>query len=174
MPFLDSLSSGYIQLAWDDIYVEKKKDIVDVYTNGDISLVSLREKSDIFISDNFHKLEFIWVRHWAIKLPEGYSALITHPLNRYDLPFVTMSGIVDSDDYSHARVGSYPFYLNKDFEGIIPKGTPLFQIIPFKRENWSSIKQEYNDNLWIEKEKIRESVNVGMYKKMFWKKKKFD
>jgi len=30
-------------------------------------------------------------------MPAGYSLLITHPFNRHDLPFVTLTGLVDAD-----------------------------------------------------------------------------
>src|SRR5215475_8103617 len=36
---------------------------------------------------------------WTIEAPEGYAVLLTHPLNRVDLPFTTLTGIVDCDRY---------------------------------------------------------------------------
>ena len=33
-----------------------------------------------------------------------------------------------------------PMWLKKDFIGIIKKGTPIAQIIPFKRDNWTANK----------------------------------
>ena len=71
-----------------------------------------------------------------MELPEGYSALYTHPLNRFELPFLTMSGIVDND---HVRLpGTMPFFFLKAVTGIIPAGTPYAQIFPFRREHWQS------------------------------------
>ncbi len=32
---------------------------------------------------------------WTIEAPEGYSLLFTHPVNRFDLPFTTLTGWVD-------------------------------------------------------------------------------
>ena len=47
-----------------------------------------------------------------------------------------MPGIVDTDTYK-ASV-NFPFVLNEPdtFEGLIPAGTPIAQVIPFKRESW--------------------------------------
>lgn len=176
IPYLDTLSSGYIQLTWEDLYVTNKDGKLNVYINSEtnVPLFNVREKSDITIGENFYKTEFVWHRHWAVKLPEGYSALVTHPLNRYDLPFVTLSGIVDFDQYHHTKTGNLPFYIYKDFQGIIPKGTPMFQIIPFKRESWKSTKEIYNEQDWKEKETKRFSIRKDAYKKMFWQKKDFD
>jgi hypothetical protein len=47
-----------------------------------------------------------------------------------------MPGIVDTDTYNAAV--NFPFVLNEPnkFEGLIPAGTPIAQVIPFKREFW--------------------------------------
>jgi hypothetical protein len=176
IPFLDTMTSGYMQLTWEDIHVEYINNNLTVYTTDKtgIPLFNARNKSDILINENFYNIEFIWSRQWSIGLPDGYSALITHPLNRYDLPFITMSGIVDSDKYNHSPVGNIPFYLSKNFQGVIPKGTPMFQIIPIKREDWVFKKEIYDKEDWGKKEKKRNLIQKGLYKKMFWQKKSFD
>ena len=83
-------------------------------------------------------------------------------------------GIVDFDSYSNVQVGSLPFYLYKDFEGLIPKGTPMFQIIPIKREDWTAVKNEYDQKSWDEKISVFSDLKSGVYKKMFWQKKSFE
>jgi hypothetical protein len=176
IPFLDTLSSGYTQVTWDDIHVKNVDNKLEVYAEKSnvISQFNIREKSDIEISSTFHKIELIWTRPWSVELPEGYSALVTHPINRYDLPFVTLSGIVDFDTYNHVKLGNIPFYIYSDFQGVIPKGTPMFQIIPIKREDWELKKELYDEAIWQEKEKKRYSMKAGAYKKMFWQRKRFD
>jgi hypothetical protein len=70
--------------------------------------------------------------------------------------------------------GSLPFFVKKDFEGIIPKGTPIAQLIPFLNQNWLSKNKK---NL-IKKSNITammsNSVIFGWYKKTFWVRKKYD
>jgi hypothetical protein len=52
-----------------------------------------------------------------------------------DLPFTILPGVVDTDRYT-APV-NFPFLINDpNFEGLIPAGTPIAQVIPFKREPW--------------------------------------
>jgi hypothetical protein len=49
--------------------------------------------------------------------------------------FTILPGIVDTDQYN-APV-NFPFVLNDvTYEGLIPAGTPMAQVIPFKRESW--------------------------------------
>lgn len=75
-----------------------------------------------------------WINPWSIKTPKGYSVLFTQPMHR-ESPFTIMDGIVDTDTYN-APV-NFPFILNDwNYEGMIPAGTPMAQVIPFKRENW--------------------------------------
>ena len=36
---------------------------------------------------------------WTVEPPPGYSLLVTHPMNRPELPFTTLTGLVDADRY---------------------------------------------------------------------------
>jgi hypothetical protein len=75
-----------------------------------------------------------WINPWSIKTEPGYSVLFTQPMHR-ESPFTILDGIVDTDTYT-APV-NFPFVLNDwAFEGLIPAGTPMAQVIPFRRESW--------------------------------------
>jgi hypothetical protein len=75
-----------------------------------------------------------WMNPWSIKTPKGYSVLFTQPMHR-ESPFTILEGVVDTDTYN-APV-NFPFVLNDwGFEGLIPAGTPMAQVIPFKRDSW--------------------------------------
>jgi hypothetical protein len=97
--------------------------------------------------------------------------LVTHPLNRFDLPFTTVSGIVDE---GVPWGGNFSFWVNKGFQGVIPKGTPIAQIIPFKTESWKSEKSTYLVD--YAKKRLHEKTTFvsGYYKKFIHKKKKFE
>ena len=73
---------------------------------------------------------------WSIEAPEGYSLLFTHPLNRFDLPFTTLSGLVDCDRYRDSWIHFPAHWHNMNFSGVLPKGTPVAQCLLVKRENW--------------------------------------
>jgi hypothetical protein len=104
--------------------------------------------------------------------PPGYSSLITHPLNRHDLPFITLSGLVDTD-MTMAR-GNLPFFLKEGFEGVIPAGTPMFQIIPFKRENWQMEEDKSIMKIGLENEFLTKKSVYGWYKNNKWNKKLYE
>lgn len=44
---------------------------------------------------------------WTVELEPGWSLFATHPLNRADLPFTTLAGLVDADRY-HDVVSCFP------------------------------------------------------------------
>ena len=52
--------------------------------------------------------------------------LFTHPLNREDLPFRTLSGVVDRWPDGHVHL---PAVLDPSFEGTIARGTPVAQVV---------------------------------------------
>jgi hypothetical protein len=99
-------------------------------------LVDREPLHQFHVPDGYHAKHFAWWADWAVELPDGYSALYTHPLNRFELPFITTSGIVDNDK-DHLP-GTMPFFFLKGISGVVPAGTPYAQIIPFKREHWQS------------------------------------
>jgi hypothetical protein len=180
MPFADSLTTGYIQESWQDMAFDLKPDEngeenLNYYTPGAPNMVSVRKNVQTqFSKDEFYPVEFTFHPPWSPQLPKGWSMIYTTPFNREDLPFRVTTGIVDSDGYTHAGLFSnLPFYLKQGFSGVIPKGTPLFQMIPIKRENWEREIMPY------EKESI-EKINTpirnffwGGYKKLYWEKKSY-
>ena len=69
--------------------------------------------------------------------------------------------------------GALPFFLKAGFTGIIPKGTPIAQLIPFKREDW-----KLEETTGLKKEGEIEGYNSlsvisGWYKKNRWRKKTY-
>lgn len=71
---------------------------------------------------------------WTIESPDGYAVLFTHPFNRFDLPFTTLTGIVDCDRYHDNWVHFPAHWHDINFSGVLPKGTPVAQCLAIKRE----------------------------------------
>lgn len=126
--------------------------------------------------NGYYKNHFAWFPEWAIKVPDGYSVLYSSPFNRYDLPFMTVSGIIDNDKVN--LPGSMPFFLQDGWVGTIPAGTPYAQMIPFKREDWSSeyIMQDEKTimNKNIENSKRYRIPDGGVYKNEVWSKRTYE
>jgi len=71
---------------------------------------------------------------WTIHTEPGFSTLFTHPLNRLDLPFRTLSGLVDTDGFDALPVHFPMIWVDRDFDGTLAAGTPVAQCVPVRRE----------------------------------------
>lgn len=134
MPVFDAIAAGYIITLPADVYVSVK-DGTQVFEWSDFGLVQFHpiDQAPTHPAVKPHAYPK-WMNPWAIRTPKGYSTLFIQPMHRESV-FTILPGIVDTDEY-FAPV-NFPMVINDpEFEGLIPKGTPIAQVIPFKRDNW--------------------------------------
>lgn len=170
VPVLDALTSGYMitlpvdvhfneetKRFWHDSPLDINSDHFAIQTQG------------VEIGDEFDTQPHKWINNWLIQTPKGYSCLFVHPLNRMDLPFRSFTGVVDTD--RHPIIINFPFVMKKNFSGVIPAGTPIIQIIPFKRDKWSS--EVIDDKPWKQHPEAHEVENppFNWYKRKWWTRK---
>jgi hypothetical protein len=175
VPFIDAMTAGYIFSLDDDVYVEILES-GDPYFRwkSDVEMVTWHSPDQwegFPIPSGYHLIIAKWHNEWQINTPKGYSLWATHPANRHDLPFHTLTGFVDTDKYNMGI--HFPFLLKKGFEGIIPAGTPLAQIIPFKRDNWVSEQEKFDLDTQYAKKRTFWRTFAGSYKANYWTKKKY-
>ncbi|HEX2943860.1 MAG TPA: hypothetical protein VHO91_22580 [Rhodopila sp.] len=70
---------------------------------------------------------------WTIELEPGWSLFATHPVNRADLPFRLLTGLVDSDRFSDVGILFPAQWTDPGFSGILPRGTPVAQCFAVPR-----------------------------------------
>lgn len=174
LPFQDAMTLGYMYCLEDDITVElTKSGKPKVSWSKDWMLIDKRPKVDLAIPSDCHPLHFGVKMTWFYETPKDYSLLMTMPMNRPDLPFWVPSGIVDSDIWGLPAF--LPFFIKRGFEGVIPKGTPVMQMIPIKREPWELVADYSPESL--EKHNLmsenRRSHITGHYRKFAWRKKSY-
>jgi len=58
----------------------------------------------------------------------------THPVNRDDLPFRLISGLVDSDRFHDGGINFPAIWTRPDFSGVLPRGAPVAQCFAVPRE----------------------------------------
>ena len=191
IPFLDAMTIGYVitspmeylfkiteeidgndkhinfQLFHGDVPEDFKK--IVGHDHHDSQQVSKELRSNYRTVDAVPK----FMNPWHIKTPPGYSCIFTTPFNR-NLPFKIVDGVVDTDIYT-MRI-HFPYYWTQDIskrETILPKGTPIALVIPFKRDSWK-MKIEKCD--FEEEEEAVLSYSqyiIDKYKRLFWKKKSY-
>jgi hypothetical protein len=200
MPFLDTLTCGYLLKVPQDFYIRHNVDSKDEQGNSikdsfqtfalhDHSQflyakrINLNSAIDVhptrqvegapFIEKNKNLPFYKIVNPWKIKTPKGYSCLFVPPLNNSDDRFSIIPGIVDTDTYINEI--NFPIIINGDkypvLETTIKKGTPYVQIIPFKRDDWKmSLKPQKQKE--IQNSKVFYALKLlNVYKDKYWHKK---
>jgi len=146
MPMFDAMTQGYIVPLWSDLHVKVEKDetgqweprftwgvdaeeVISPHGPRQTGGLPLMEKSVGATSLKF-------VNPWIITTPKNYSTLIVPPLNNVSNLFQCVSAVVATDVYANHI--NFPFVWTgpEGWEGIIPQGTPLVQLIPFKRDDF--------------------------------------
>lgn len=172
IPVFDAITSGYILLTPCDVYVSQK-DGAPFYEWPSVEVISFHPVDQAPKHPGSTGFPYAkWLNPWAIKTPKGYSTLFVTPIHR-DVPFNILEGLVDTDTYSSAV--NFPFILkDPKFEGLIPAGTPMAQVIPVKRDSW---KMEFgSDKDFMAQELTRIKLKTRFfdsYKNQFWSRKEY-
>jgi hypothetical protein len=200
MPFLDSLTTGYLLKMPQDFLVkhniDNKNERGEIFKDS-LQTFALHDKSAVmsvrYLNLNsgidvhpIHQLEgsplidknknlpfYKILNPWKIKTPKGYSCLFVPPLNNSDDRFSIIPAIVDTDTFPNEI--NFPIVINGDkypiLETTIKKGTPYVQIIPFKRDNWKMTFKERKQKE-IQNSRIFYGLKLlHIYKEKFWVKK---
>lgn len=172
IPVFDAITAGYIIELPADVFVSVK-DGTQWFEWSDFGLVQFHPIEQA--PEHPDKKPFAypkWINPWSIATPKGYSTLFVQPFHRESV-FTILPGIVDTDQYTPPV--NFPFVINDPtFEGLIPKGTPIVQVIPFKRDSWNmelGNKEKFDAQVKVSK-KLR-SKFFDKYKTMFWTKKEY-
>jgi hypothetical protein len=178
-PLTDTLTSGYLITLPATIYITNaSKDnsyIPHISWSVDWQVSDSMNKethTNYPIPAGFNSNIFRWSFDFKTETPPGYSCWIMHPSHRWDLPFLTINGFVDTDKHPNSIL--LPFFIKEGFEGSIKEGTPIAQIIPIKRENW---KSEKKDSTIEDSFMLKNSTKINFlrtYKERYWSRKKYE
>ena len=176
MPVFDAMTAGYLLYCPVDIYVDATDPGKLEYTIPVAELFTTHSPEQLThypMPPNMHKDVLRINPMWSVKTSPGYSSLFTKPMHQYHTPFEIVPGIIDTDTYMSE--GFLSFKIENTFKGIIEKGTPIAQVIPFKRESWDSQHIEYKDSKDYQKKQrmLIRSKFFHYYKQNFWHKKEW-
>jgi hypothetical protein len=172
IPVFDAITAGYVIESPADVFVSIKNE-GQWFEWSDLGLISFHPIEQAPIYPNKKPFPYPkWNNPWSITTPKGYSTLFVQPFHRESV-FTILPGIVDTDQYT-APV-NFPFVINDpSFEGLIPKGTPIAQVIPFKRDSWAmELGTKKNFEAQVKITKRLQSKFFDRYKSMFWTKKEY-
>lgn len=146
MPIFDLMSSGYFLLAPCDIYIDSSKpdkleysipDAIKEVTENFFSSHNKAQYEELPYDRKYYHKDLLRINPlWSLSTPPGYSTILINPPFKDSLPIEAVSALIDTDKY--ISEGHLSFFVKSGFTGIVKQGTPLIQVIPFKRESWSS------------------------------------
>jgi hypothetical protein len=174
VPMLDALTSGYIIPLWADVQVRNVVDSKHLTwrVTNDVFQEHGEQAREVETPIGYNNQVFKFMNNWRIITPKGYSCLFVPPFGYRQTGVQAIPAVVDTD--KNAIEILPPVWFQSDFEGILEKGTPLVQVIPFKRSDW---KAEYSYLKDGEYQKIEDkhfgTTLINHYIKNIWDKKTY-
>lgn len=112
------------------------------------------------------------INPWSIKTPPGWSVAFKNPANSFDNDIHILEGVVDTDEYTPTV--NFPFvWRGTDVgEWVIPRGTPLVQVVPFKRQETKIAVKVRDEDEIAKKTAMLTFAHFDRYKTMFWHKRR--
>jgi hypothetical protein len=174
MPFVDAVSSGYVIPLRGPVRFA-------MHEGGKLEIANLDFPATGLAVDTqselpYHGAPFTgmfvvkFINKWIVKTPPGYSCLFMPMLNEFAMPFRVFTGVIETDTYYRSVNLPALCQMPPGTQVTLERGTPLAQIIPFKRETWrmemgaadsaraaaaeqaSHTPYNYRDKIWAKKE----------------------
>ena len=173
----DLLFTGYLLKFPCDIYVDTTNGSIefDVHeVHGQSFSRHPKEQVSKWDFDREIYMDDVFRIHpmWVVGTQKGYSTLFIHPSFHDSLPFRVVPAIVDTDMY--LSDGWFSVLIEKGFKGVIEKGTPLVQCVPYKREAFEMNILDKPDLKALNAiPHVVRSMFSNAYKSQLWQKKVF-
>lgn len=174
IPMLDEIITGYTIPLWADVQVRQMPEVPMVTWRVSQDVFELHGPTSHLVPPppGFSNIVFKYIAGLRIETPPGYSVMVKQPSGHYDLPFHVIPAIIDTD--KSVIENNFPMWIEEGFEGIVEKGTPLVQVVPFKREGWKAETDWITyDQFNIERDRGARSTIRNNYSKNIWSRKRF-
>tara|TARA_E500000178_G_scaffold45537_1_gene40806 strand:- start:4856 stop:5584 length:729 start_codon:yes stop_codon:yes gene_type:complete len=165
MPLLADLiiKDGYITWNWDipnlpeEFYIRSP---ISFHEPAQLAGFPIKMKENLAIK---------FMNLWSLQPPDGWSLIFTHPFNRPDLPFHSLTGKVDCDLFHSGLVHFPAIWIDDDFEGILQAGTPVVQVIPVPRVDLKLTLKSMSEKEQQETKTVQSqlSKDSGQYRKNY-------
>ncbi len=166
MPFLDAMTFGWIIPLAATVRLEIKDGgtVIECGWDFDKEMVSPHSVAQVEGHPRLPAPPMKFHNYWTIATPPGWSCLFVPPLNRPNPMFEAAAGVVDTDTYR--ALIHFPFFATApDGVYVVDKGTPIVQVIPFRRDATAlgmtaDVRAETQGEA-DERERIRRSTMAG-------------
>lgn len=177
-PLLDAMTAGWImKLPYEtEVSIDRSTKQMQVRSRGSEELTTIfpwravgGERSDF----DYPPIQ-INLR-WIVKVPPGHSLFVVPPLNRdeYADLFRPYAGFIDADKRFNQM--NTVIQWQRDYTGVLDAGTPLVQIIPFRRDGMVSqaLTRPMNEDERVARDRdgVQKEVSANRYMEQLWEPK---
>jgi hypothetical protein len=173
MPFIEAMTYGYvIGLPADMTFTMEGNTVRADVVGFDMPLVDFHG-GEQFPGAPFGGMGVVkFHTPWLVRTPPGYSTLFLPPLNRFEMPFMPLAGMVETDTYYRQVAFPSLCMMQSGQQVKLAKGTPIVQLVPVPREEWRGLVSSSDVTAWMAQHQEWEA-NRHMYREGHWKKKAF-
>jgi hypothetical protein len=170
-PFVDAMTCGYVlPLACDVSFFMRDELNLDFEQAGPV--VETQSHGQ-YRDAPFGKLQLVKFQNpWLVITPPGYSTLFVPLINQQLMPFQVLAGMVETDNYY--RQINFPAIcsMRPGQRCVLPKGMPIIQAIPIKREPWEGKFSPWDEER-VQAHTDAMDANLHFYKDEDWVKKNY-
>jgi hypothetical protein len=177
----DAMTAGYLLKLPCDLFIDSTVTPPDIQFPQQLQFVQhillsahpREQVSHMPIDEDIYLPDILRIHPlWLVGTERGCSSLFLPPMHSEVLPITAVPAIVDTDKFQSD--GHLSYLVKKGFKGIVKKGTPIVQVIPFRREDWTHEIIETDDNVINEQRAIVRSQFKNSYRNEFWEKKNYN
>jgi hypothetical protein len=182
-PMTDMFSLGYIIPMWTEIkmtptsqgyHIDTRMPIIENPLEGSRQTLSAQYPQQ-YQNTPWQDYQVIKLSSpWVVKTPPGYSLMILPLFGQHGCPVEPISAIIEADEYQIALSITCKIVANQGEVVHLLPGMPLAQLVPFKRETWTS---KYSIKSLVEHAKIANKLRTYItsgYRRFWHKKKEFN
>jgi hypothetical protein len=174
-PFLEAMACGYVIPVVADISLSLDQAGEFRGHSSYASIVQIHRPIQVTGAPFENRLIVKILNPWLIRTPPGYSTLFLPLLNRFELPLFPLAGLVETDLFY--REVNFPALLAMapGTSVVLPRGTPLVQVIPIKRDEFQSefVPPDFEKYNAMDLATRDSPENYNFYKNNFWRKKNY-
>ena len=169
VPFVDALTGGYlIPLPVDAEFAMQPEGLK---VSSELTVIDAHPPQQVGPAIG-GRVVVKFINPWIIKTPPGYSCMFLPPLNRFEIPFQVLSGIVETDTYYSPINFPAVCIMRPGQHLVLKRGTPIAQVFPFQRERWAA------EFTMIQAERAAAAdqefkTTRGRYKDAYWQRKEY-
>jgi Family of unknown function (DUF6065) len=170
-PYLMAMTAGYIIPAPADLLLTMST-TRELSARGTVSYISTHYPQQYAGSPFADYTVVKFENPWIIVTPPDFVCLITGPLNRFELPFQPLAGIVETGTYYKEVQLPMVCLLQPGQSYQLRAGEPMIHVLPFRRDEWRGKMAPLDRGRRAEQQALFDD-NKHAYKDKFWRKISF-